>query len=126
MNDKKIIFFDIDRTLYDPDIKGIPASTIEALKQLHANKNIEIAIATGRAFYMLHIIDEIKEYINIFITINGQIIIKDGVTIFRNPIAKEKVLSVVKEFDDQSMKYGFLGEFDETLNIVDDKGKKAF
>jgi hydroxymethylpyrimidine pyrophosphatase-like HAD family hydrolase len=24
------------------------------------------------------------------------------------------------------MKYGFLGEFDETLNIVDEKGKQAF
>lgn len=126
MNDKKIIFFDIDRTLYDPDIKGIPASTIEALQKLHEDKNIEIAIATGRAFYMLHIIDEIKKYINIFITINGQIIIKDGVTIFRNPIPKEKVLEVVQELNDQEMKYGFLGEFDETLNIVDDKGKKAF
>jgi Cof subfamily protein (haloacid dehalogenase superfamily) len=126
MNDKKIVFFDIDRTLYDPDIKGIPASTIEALKKLHENKNIEIAIATGRAFYMLHIIEEIKQYINIFITINGQIIIKDGITIFRNPIEKDKVLSVVKQLDLYEMKYGFLGEFDETLNIVDDKGKKAF
>ncbi|MBN2604450.1 MAG: Cof-type HAD-IIB family hydrolase [Bacilli bacterium] len=126
MNNKKIIFFDIDRTLYDPDIKGIPASTIEALKRLHENKDIEIAIATGRAFYMLHIIEEIKEYINIFITINGQIIIKDGMTIFRNPIDKEKVIAVVNQLNKHKMKYGFLGEFDETLNIVDDKGKKAF
>ena len=126
MNSKKIIFFDIDRTLYDPDIKKIPASTIEALKILHADENIEIAIATGRAFYMLDIINEIKEYINIFITINGQIIIKDGKTIYRNPISKEKVLGVVKKFNEAEMKYGFLGEFDETLNIVDDKGKKAF
>jgi Cof subfamily protein (haloacid dehalogenase superfamily) len=126
MNDKKIIFFDIDRTLYDPDIKGIPASTIEALKKLRNNKDVEIAIATGRAFYMLHIIEEIKEYINIFITINGQIIIKDGVTIYRNPIPKEQVNCVVKMFDEYNLKYGFLGEFDETLNIVDEKGKLAF
>ncbi len=126
MMDKKIIFFDIDRTLYDPDFRKIPTSTIEALKILHQNENIEIAIATGRAFYMLHIIEEIKKYINIFITINGQIIIKDGKTIYRNPIPKKKVLCVVKKFEEDSMKYGFLGEFDETLNIVDDKGKKAF
>ncbi len=123
---KKIIFFDIDRTLYDPDTRRIPASTIKALKTLHEDKNIEIAIATGRAFYMLHIIDEIKEYINIFITINGQIIIKDGKTIYRNPIPQNKVIKVVKKFKEDKMKYGFLGENDETLNIVDDKGKKAF
>jgi len=123
---KKIVFFDIDRTLYDPDTKKIPATTIEALKTLHENDEIEIAIATGRAFYMLHIIEEIKEYINIFITINGQIIIKDGITIYRNPISKEKIKCVVNRFEKDNMKYGFLGEFDETLNIVDDKGKKAF
>ena len=123
---KKIVFFDIDRTLYDPDTRKIPASTIEALKILHDNEDIEIAIATGRAFYMLHIIEEIKEYINIFITINGQIIIKDGVTIYRNPIPKEQVKCVVDMFEEHKLKYGFLGEFDETLNIVDEKGKKAF
>ncbi len=126
MNDKKIIFFDIDRTLYDPDTREIPSSTIKALKQLHDDENIEIAIATGRAFYMLHIIDEIKEYINIFITINGQIIIKNNETIYRKPISHEKVLKVVNKFDEAKLKYGFLGEYDETLNIVDDKGKKAF
>ena len=65
MANKKIIFFDIDRTIYDPDTRSIPLSTKEALKKLHDNPDVEIAIATGRAFYMLHIIDEIKEYINI-------------------------------------------------------------
>lgn len=123
---KKIIFFDIDRTLYDPDIKRIPTSTIEALKQLHEQDDVEIAIATGRAFYMLHNIEEIKEYINIYILINGQIIIKDNQTIYRNPVDKKLVEEVVSTFDKHQMKYGFLGEFDETLNIVDEKGKNAF
>lgn len=126
MTDKKIIFFDIDRTLYDPDTRSIPRSTIESLQKLHDDPTVEIAIATGRAFYMLHNIEEIMEYINIFILINGQIIIKDGKTIFRNPIDKQEVLRVVDAFNEHDMKYGFLGEFDETLNIVDEKGKQAF
>lgn len=126
MTNKKIIFFDIDRTLYDPDTRSIPTSTIESLKKLHNDPNVEIAIATGRAFYMLHNIREIMEYINIFILINGQVIIKDGKTIFKNPIAKDDVLHVVDLFNAHDMKYGFLGEFDETLNIVDEKGKQAF
>lgn len=124
--EKKIIFFDIDRTLYDPDTRSIPKSTIDILKELHEREDIEIAIATGRAFYMLHIIEEIKEYINIYILINGQIIMKDNKTIFRNPIHKDDVINVVKQFDERNMKYGFLGEFDETLNIVDQKGREAF
>ena len=124
--DKKIIFFDIDRTLYDPDTRSIPKTTIEALRILNKREDIEIAIATGRAFYMLHIIEEIIDYINIFILINGQIIIKDGQTIFRNPIPKQDILEVVDVFNENNIKYGFLGEFDETLNIVDEKGKEAF
>ena len=124
--EKKIIFFDIDRTLYDPDTRSIPKSTIDILKTLHEREDIEIAIATGRAFYMLHIIEEIKEYINIFILINGQIIMKDNKTIYRNPIPKKDVIYVVDQFDKLDMKYGFLGEHDETLNIVDEKGKEAF
>jgi Cof subfamily protein (haloacid dehalogenase superfamily) len=124
--DKKIIFFDIDRTLYDPDTKSIPTSTIQALQRLHEKTDIEIAIATGRAYYMLHNIEIIKKYINIYILINGQIIIKDLKTIYRNPIEKEKVKKVVDIFEKEQMKYGFLGEFDETLNIVDEKGKQAF
>lgn len=126
MTEKKIIFFDIDKTLYDPAIKGIPTSTIKALKKLHEQDDVEIAIATGRAYYMLHVIDEIKPFIDIYITINGQIIIKDGKTIYKNPMTKEEVKMIVNLFEQEGLKYGFLGEFDETLNIVDEKGKKAF
>lgn len=123
---KKIIFFDIDKTLYDPNIKAIPSSTIEALKRLHEKDDVEIAIATGRAFYMLHVIEEIKQYIDIYITINGQIIIHDDETIYRNPLSREEVELIVSTFKEHELKFGFLGEYDETLNIVDEKGKKAF
>ena len=123
---EKIIFFDIDRTLYDPNTKSIPKSTIEALKKLDKQPDVEIAIATGRAFYMLHIIEEIKQYVDIYILINGQIIIKDNKTIFRNPLSEEEVSKIVELFEDNALKYGFLGEHTETLNIVDEKGKRAF
>jgi len=126
MNRKKIVFFDIDKTLYDPVHKAIPKSTIEALKKLHQKEDVEIAIATGRAYYMLHVIEEIKPYIDIYVTINGQIIIHDGETIYRNPLLRDEVKKIVDLFQKHNLKYGFLGEYDETLNIVDEKGKKAF
>jgi len=126
MASKKIIFFDIDKTLYDPNIKAIPRSTKEALRILHEREDVEIAIATGRAYYMLHVIEEIKDYIDVYITINGQIIIHNGETIYRNPLPKDQVERIVNLFEENDLKYGFLGEFDETLNIVDEKGKRAF
>lgn len=124
--EKKIIFFDIDRTLYNPETKSIPSSTIAALKALHKRDDIEIAIATGRAYYMLHIIEEIKEFIDIYVLINGQIIIHEGETIFKNPLNNSDVKSIVELFEKHELSYGFLGEHTETLNIVDEKGKKAF
>lgn len=47
LNNKKVVFFDIDGTLFLPKV-GIPKSTIEALKKLKEN-DISIVICTGRA-----------------------------------------------------------------------------
>ncbi|CAM5189598.1 Cof subfamily protein (Haloacid dehalogenase superfamily)/HAD superfamily hydrolase (TIGR01484 family) OS=Ureibacillus acetophenoni OX=614649 GN=SAMN05877842_101314 PE=4 SV=1 [Ureibacillus acetophenoni] len=55
----KILFFDIDGTLYDSE-KKIPQSAKEAIFQARAN-GYEIAIATGRAPFMIQsIIDELE------------------------------------------------------------------
>lgn len=51
MKDKKVIFFDIDGTLYAPSA-GVPKSTAEALKLLKSN-NISTVICTGRARSMV-------------------------------------------------------------------------
>ena len=47
----KIIFFDIDGTLYDSRI-GIPESTVNALNQLIANEH-KIVMCTGRSKGMI-------------------------------------------------------------------------
>ena len=48
---RKIVFFDIDGTLYAPDI-GIPKSAIEAIQKLLENKHIPV-ICTGRSKAMI-------------------------------------------------------------------------
>jgi Cof subfamily protein (haloacid dehalogenase superfamily) len=48
---KKIVFFDIDGTLYDHET-GVPKSTIEAIQQLIANGHIPV-ICTGRTRAMI-------------------------------------------------------------------------
>jgi Cof subfamily protein (haloacid dehalogenase superfamily) len=47
--DYKIVFFDIDGTLFNED-KEIPKSTIDAINQLKST-GVELVIATGRAPY---------------------------------------------------------------------------
>lgn len=51
MKNKKVIFFDIDGTLFAPNI-GVPTSTLDALNKLKEN-NIDIVICTGRARSMV-------------------------------------------------------------------------
>lgn len=51
MNSKKVVFFDIDGTLYSPTI-GVPASTKKALRLLKEN-NVLSVICTGRARSMV-------------------------------------------------------------------------
>ncbi len=123
---KKIVFFDIDRTLYDPVTKSIPVKTIESIKRLSLKEDIILAIATGRASYMFHVIESVKEYFDIFVTINGHIIIKDGVTVFKDPMSYDDVVRIVNVLNRYQLKFGFLGEHTESLNIVDEKAKEAF
>lgn len=51
MNSTKVVFFDIDGTLYSPKI-GVPKSTVDALKLLKSN-NVMSVICTGRARSMV-------------------------------------------------------------------------
>lgn len=50
--DKKIVFFDIDDTLYTPET-GVPDSAVKAIKQLRANGHMAF-ICTGRTKAMLY------------------------------------------------------------------------
>ncbi len=84
----KIVFFDVDGTLVN-DAKEIPSSTKEAVRLLQ-EKGIFVAIATGRAPFML---DEIASELNIksFVSYNGQYVIFEGEVIYKNPLPKESL-----------------------------------
>ena len=66
-----ILFFDVDGTLYNSE-KKVPPSAKEALKQARLN-GYEIAIATGRAPFMIQSILEELE-IDTYVTLYLQIV----------------------------------------------------
>lgn len=84
----KIVFFDVDGTLVNEE-KEIPASTKEAI-QLLQEKGVFVAIATGRAPFML---DEIAKELGIqsFVSYNGQYVIFEGEVIYKNPLPQESL-----------------------------------
>ncbi|CAM5188917.1 Cof subfamily protein (Haloacid dehalogenase superfamily)/HAD superfamily hydrolase (TIGR01484 family) OS=Ureibacillus acetophenoni OX=614649 GN=SAMN05877842_101314 PE=4 SV=1 [Ureibacillus acetophenoni] len=89
----KILFFDIDGTLYDSE-KKIPQSAKEAIFQARAN-GYEIAIATGRAPFMIQsIIDELE--IDTYVTFNGQYVVYKGEVIFTDGIPTDQLTGIIQ------------------------------
>lgn len=80
---KKLLFFDIDGTLYNTS-KKIPEATKKAIEEARENGH-EIAIATGRSPFFLK---EVSEELNIdsYVSFNGQFVVYKGKTISKRPI----------------------------------------
>lgn len=86
---QKIIFFDIDGTLYDHD-RNLPSSTKQAIFDLQQKGHI-VAIATGRApFRFNSLLEELK--IDTFVSYNGQYVIFQGEAIYTHALNKEALL----------------------------------
>lgn len=93
-----ILFFDVDGTLYNTR-KEIPNSAKEAIERARQN-GYEIAIATGRAPFMIQsILEELN--IDTYVTFNGQYVVYKGKVIYTDSVRKSIYLkllnSVTKE-----------------------------
>ncbi|MFV8826971.1 Cof-type HAD-IIB family hydrolase [Alkalihalobacterium sp. APHAB7] len=87
-NDEKIVFFDIDGTLYDHN-KMIPNSTVAAINELKQN-GVHVAIATGRAPFMYKGLRDQLE-IDTYISFNGSYVIFNNDVIFKSPLETNKL-----------------------------------
>lgn len=87
-----MIFFDIDGTLLTEE-KKLPATTKEAITKLK-EKGHQVAIATGRAPFMFK---ELREELGIdtYVSFNGQYVVAEGEVIYKNPLHKETLHSLV-------------------------------
>lgn len=80
---KKIVFFDLDGTLLNPE-KALLDSSKKAIKKLQEN-NIMTAVATGRTPAKINwLLEELN--INSYVSINGQYVVYEGKLIYENPL----------------------------------------
>ncbi|OAV00163.1 MULTISPECIES: Cof-type HAD-IIB family hydrolase [Moraxella] len=101
----KIIFFDIDDTLYIKDEGRIPQSVKPALLALK-NQGVLLAIATGRSLGIMpvavrELIDEIG--IDYLLTINGQYNEYAGKKLFDFPLKKQQVKEILAVFEHRNI-----------------------
>ncbi len=114
-NNIKIVFFDIDDTLYYKKEKRVPNSIFEqALPQLR-KKGIKTAIATGRCVGAFP--KKIKELINqglfdAVVSINGNdnYIYNNGLQVLsQSPLSTDQALQIVEKFQSLNIVYAFVG-----------------
>ncbi|MDO4251578.1 MAG: Cof-type HAD-IIB family hydrolase [Moraxella sp.] len=110
MNLPKIIFFDIDDTLYSKQKNHIPPSTYAALSALK-NKGVMIGIATGRsqAIFPPCVNDLVaKVGIDVLVTINGQYNQIQGKTVAHFPLSAAQITQTINYLKSQNLGYALM------------------
>ena len=120
--DRKVLFFDVDSTLYSHKSNSIPKSAIDAIKIARNNGHI-IVLATGRSKKLTDLLDIFK-YIEFdyFVTINGTLVLdKFDNIIFSLPCNQNAVLNVLKLVDKHNLNLCFINKDDYYLYKDEDK-----
>ncbi len=117
---RKIIFFDIDDTLYDATNRIVPASTVAALDALSSREDVLLAIATGRGPYMLGVIEPIRRYFDVLVTLNGRLIYHGDACLHDDPMPEADVRGIKRLFEQSNLLYGMLGKYSHGINAMND------
>lgn len=117
----KIVFTDIDGTLYSHKTHRVPASALEAITKLQA-KGIKVFLCSGRNYYLIRktgILDLVRP--DGLVTMNGSNAIIDGNIIYKYPIPEEVVDKMV--FFAKKLKFGLtlIEEQEGHINLIDDR-----
>lgn len=118
----KIIFFDIDQTLYIKNEQRIPDSTRVALKKLR-ERGIITAIATGRTIGVLpnpirELIDECG--IDMIVSINGQYVQYQQDKLVSFPLDTPTVERVIDVLTQKNISYAFVCHSGLAVSHLDD------
>lgn len=109
----KMIFLDVDGTLYSHTTKSVPKSTIEALKTAQ-EKGIKICIASGRS-KLVTSFTGLLDLINFdyFVVTNGNLVLdKNNNIIYSNPMDKEGINQVISLVDKYGLNMTFMTKDD--------------
>ena len=119
----KIVFTDIDGTLYSHVTKRVPPSASRAIKELQ-KKGIKVFLCSGRNYYLIRksgVLNECKP--DGLVTMNGSNAIIENTIIYRKPIPSEVVDKMVMLA--KRLKFGLtLIEENGTIDEMQEMGKR--
>ena len=119
--DIKVVFADIDETLFSHTTKCVPISAVNAIKEMQ-NKGIKFMLCSGRNSYLIRK-SGIYDYCapEGIVTMNGAQAIVDGESIFLHPIDSEVVDALIKFA--KRLKFGLtlIEEKEGHINMIDER-----
>jgi Cof subfamily protein (haloacid dehalogenase superfamily) len=120
-NKVKIIFTDIDGTLYSHKTNMVPPSAIAAIKELQAN-GIKVFLCSGRNYYLIRktgILDIVHP--DGIVMMNGAASAVGDLVIYKYPIPNEVVNAMIKF--SYRLKFGLtlIEEKEGHINMIDDR-----
>ena len=121
IEDIKIIFTDIDGTLFSHKTNHVPESALNAIKELQ-KKGLKIFLCSGRNYYLIRktgILDVIKP--DGIVMMNGAAVQIGEKIIYKYPIPEEVVNAMIKF--SYRLKFGLtlIEESEGHINMIDDR-----
>lgn len=121
IEDIKIIFTDIDGTLFSHKTNHVPKSALNAIKELQ-KKGLKIFLCSGRNYYLIRktgILDIIKP--DGIVMMNGAAVQIGEKIIYKYPIPEEVVNAMIKF--SYRLKFGLtlIEESEGHINMIDDR-----
>ena len=120
VNLPKILFFDMDNTLSDTKVHHVPASTVQALRELQRN-GYKLCLATGREWMMVKANEvlQILEWDG-FVLTNGQLILdREFREILHITIARHALLEILDVLKKYNLSATFSGAYNFRVTEVD-------
>lgn len=125
MNKQKVLFVDVDQTLYD-NINGIIyPSTIEVLKKLSKREDVDIFLATGRSISTIDHLKPIIPYFKGFVTNNGQTVVVNSKIIFERPISPKIVKKLEDYANTEKIPMAYVGDYNAYVNFISHQSSLA-
>lgn len=122
MSTRKLIFFDIDGTLYNSN-KEVPPDAKRAIQQLKQDGHV-IAIATGRGPFMY---EDLRAELGIdtYISYSGQYVVFEGEVIYENAIANETLTKLSAQAHKNDHPIAYCDEKDLRVSTLDHEHVRA-
>ena len=116
----KVVFFDVDGTLMDPDTRTISESTVRAIKAIQSH-GIMAVVATGRYIVELEQLPVMDIGFNGYLTLNGNICLDEDKKMFAGNEIDQKEVEILENIAKaKRIPFVFIGEHKRYINYVNE------